>query len=176
MIKRMLAAFILAVSLLVFTSSPASATTIGPTSLTTTYGYIIGWNIYEHPGWQQNVYDQNKGDVNASVNVLVFQSDCNLVQYDYWNSTNGLILKYVAWASGTNTRIGTDCSLAFQLDGNIVIYYGGAAHWASGTNRNLGNSYQFVFQNNDAKIIYEFENTSWVCLESWDFTLRHNCG
>ena len=62
---------------------------------------------------------------------LVFQSTGNLVIQRV--DTGGTL-----WASGTSGY--PSATLAFQADGNLVIYNGGTPLWASGTNYNPGNT------------------------------------
>ena len=41
------------------------------------------------------------------------------------------------WNSGTSGQsCGASCSLAFQGDGNLVLYNNGSAYWASGSGGN----------------------------------------
>jgi pimeloyl-ACP methyl ester carboxylesterase len=73
--------------------------------------------------------------------VLRYQSDGNLVLYDTWIGPR--------WASGT---AGLPAGWAeMQVDGNLVIYGGGAALWASGTDGNPG-AYLQVHDNGEVAI------------------------
>jgi hypothetical protein len=113
---------------------------------TITYGYGHG-NITANKGWSVQVADTT----GAPIATLIFQSDCNLVEYRYVNHVTT-----VTWNSGTVRPIGTACTLVFQGDGNVVIYTAYAI-WATGTNYGTNWVYQYDISSNGENDIWWYQ-------------------
>lgn len=158
--------------LMVAAPSTASA---AETRTVISYGYVPGYDITYPSGANSAWYATSgtPGTANATVTKLVFQSDCNWVQYYYDASGKTARLIRVIWSTHTYGR--TNCQLAFQRDGNVVIYQMNAQHvrvnpiWASGTNIGSFTLYQFVLQANNWKLIYAFFSNRWQEVWSANF-------
>lgn len=147
---------------------PAPPTVAGDTSQAVAYphnwvlnygSYLASGNIVVSPGWHVNVYAGTPGTVNAALDQLIFQTDCNLVKRHYDTSSGVARLLRITWSSHTAGYFG--CKLMWQTDGNMVIYTSVGARWSSGTNRGP-TSYSFVLQNNEWSLIYHYESNRWV--------------
>jgi len=144
--KRTLAILGLVLSLIIGLAATAGARIASPTVITSgTYAYIdygggIGQrsNYYYTPGqWDEHAYDTQTTESSREV----FQSDCNLVGYNY--DIYGRV--YVIFASNTVRPVGTNCTFAIQTDGNLVIYqYGHGAIWSCACNRGTQYGYEHV--------------------------------
>lgn len=173
---KVLTTFVLALLLLVGVSSanaatpnlPAPPTVASDTSQAVAYphnwvlnygSYLANGNIVVSPGWHVNVYYQTPGAVDATLDQLIFQTDCNLVKRHYDTSSGVARLLHVTWASHTSGYFG--CKLMWQTDGNMVIYTSVGARWSTGTNRGP-TSYSYVMQNNEWSLIYHYEKNKWV--------------
>jgi hypothetical protein len=87
---------------------------------------------------------------------VVMQNDCNLVIYSNGKPT---------WASQTYDQ-GTGCQLAFQSDGNLVIYKpGGVPVWATDTD-GKGADLTLQMQNNGNLVMHDAErNVIWRSMQ-----------
>lgn len=151
------------------TGMAPNATTAYPANWILNYGAWTGHNITvsSNQGWHIVVYAGVPGSVDAKMDQLVFQPDCNLVKYHYDTSSGRGILLYVAWASHTNGY--RNCTLAWQVDGNVVIYTPVGARWASRTNRGTGISYAYIVQNNMWTLIQQYTGKGWVTIYAVQF-------
>lgn len=162
--KKLVLALALLLSIGFLNPSTASAS---ETQTVIAYGYIPGHDIVYPSGANSAWYatSGSPGQTDATVTKLVFQSDCNWVQYYYDVSGRTARLIRVIWSTHTYGR--TNCQLAFQRDGNVVIYQMNAQHvrvnpiWASGTNIGSFTLYQFVLKANNWKEIYAFYGNKW---------------
>ena len=142
-IKNLLAAIGISATLFAASALPAEAL---PASWSLLYGNVLSHNVSvsSNSNWHVNVYKGSPGTAGATVDQLVFQADCNLVKYR-WDTSSGVAKNQRAvWSSRTSGV--TNCTLDWQIDGNMVIYDWAGAIWNTGTNYGIGPNYQFVLR------------------------------
>jgi hypothetical protein len=139
-----------------FGSTPAHAeTTYVTIHYGAGYGYTSDIVVLSNSGWHVTVADTT----GSPVATLVFQGDCNLVEYRDVNH-----VRTVTWASGTVEPYGYVCGLRFQVDGNVVITHSYPL-WATGTNKGKGPKYDYViFSSGENDIWYYVTGYGWVFL------------
>lgn len=137
-----------------------------------------GWNggadrnivVTSTQGWHVEAYGGQPGTVNAAMDQMTFQSDCNMVDRHYDMSKPGVAkLLYVIWSSHSVAT--GPCTLNWQRDGNEVIYrHDGRVLFATNTNdASQITTYRYIHQNNGWRIIDKFTGSKWVRLYATNF-------
>ncbi len=127
-------------------------------------GSLVIWDYYYGHGYAKsaNIYSNRSPSwrvpASGGLAAIVFQSDGNFVEYE-WSASTGRY--HAVWASGTNIYCKPE-RLAFQTDGNVVIYdCGGHARWSTGiNNRSPGGYYLFRLQTNGC-MTDQYYNAGW---------------
>jgi hypothetical protein len=72
------------------------------------------------------------------------------------------------WASDTGGRTcsGNNCTLAFQKDGNFVIYFNRVPIWYTSTGANIG---QFLYVQNQVPYMYIVNSAGGIAWETGAF-------
>lgn len=143
--KRLLIAILMIVGIIAIPSNANAMTTqVWGLNFDHWYHLTTGnretYSISSNLGW-------SVGGCAGACNHLVFQSDCNLVEY----TPAG----HAVWASNT-AGLSRPCTLQLQTDANVVIYdSANHPHWATGQTWGSTHSATFAFY-------------SGGCLEEWE--------